>query len=440
MATKGERNHGSASRAPSRIKNFWLCHGTDTKGQSCGYMVPKGKAMCYACGHEPPAHVSGKDSAKKAPAKASGKGGKPAGTGDATEQTAAWVCRTCTNRAGDQWRNAGSLKACGKCVVHKGAAFGQKADGNTARAPQPAPSANEQRLAKQLADVKAELAKVQANAPEKEDAAGTMEVDAPEGEASLAAAVDKAYQELQAFKKLPQGLREQLAGYDETLAKLEAAHEAARAAKRGAKPLKQQLAEAEEWHGRAVKRANTAKNALAAQEEQARELAAAIETGRAELKALEVAVTTAKQQVATLGAQRNAECIGEVPPAVAALADTQDVISRDFANRVWAEREAQVESDKAELRRQLEAALSGGASNAADSTPSEGEDIGSIASLDGLAEDDSVWGKCEGDRAQRKRVLARHSASHRAKMANQIKTTFNSLSKTSASTSPFAKK
>ena len=36
--------------------NFWLCHGLN--GTPCGYMVPRGKAWCDACGNQPPAHVS----------------------------------------------------------------------------------------------------------------------------------------------------------------------------------------------------------------------------------------------------------------------------------------------------------------------------------------------------------------------------------------------
>ena len=37
-------------------RDFWSCNGCN--GKKCGYLVPRGKYFCDACGNQPPAHVS----------------------------------------------------------------------------------------------------------------------------------------------------------------------------------------------------------------------------------------------------------------------------------------------------------------------------------------------------------------------------------------------
>jgi hypothetical protein len=392
--------------APPR-KTHWECRGEH--GKACGYWVPLGTMYCNSCGHSPPAHVAQKP-AKKEGAEIGGRAAKPPAAG----------------------------KAKGK---GKGAA--EYTNGATQDAKKfAAEKAESAKLRAQLKEAAAKCAKLEADAGANlgaaHPAAGAMDVDAAGDDCTLAAAADKAREEVVQFKKIPESLRVHITGFDETLARLEATHESALAAKRNAKPLKQQLAEAEGWHDRAVKRADAAKAALAEQKEQARVLAESIEANIVALAALDAAVASAKAQVAVLGAQRNAERIGEPPLAATAPPASEELISRAFAEKVWTDHMVLVEKEKADLRNQLEAALHGGNGTPSEASPSEATDIGSIASLDGLADDDTAWGKC--DKAQRKKMLARHSATQRSQMAKDVKATFNSFNKTLATSSPFAKK
>ena len=66
--------------APSRNKTHWQCHGKDSKGQPCEYMVPMGKEMCMVCGHEPPEHISGTGGGKPSATGGKGNGRKAAGS------------------------------------------------------------------------------------------------------------------------------------------------------------------------------------------------------------------------------------------------------------------------------------------------------------------------------------------------------------------------
>ena len=52
------------------VGGYWLCSGCP--GKKCGYQVPRGKAWCDACGHQPPAHVSAVRTAARQPIKPSG--------------------------------------------------------------------------------------------------------------------------------------------------------------------------------------------------------------------------------------------------------------------------------------------------------------------------------------------------------------------------------
>ena len=400
-------HHGTAKiMAPTR-KTHWECRGEH--GKACGYWVPLGTMCCNSCGHSPPAHVAQKP-AKKGGAGNAGQPAKPPAAGKAR----------------------GKGKGAAECTVGATQAANKLA----------AEKAESAKLRVQLKEAAAKCAKLEADAGTGLGAAppagGAMDVDAAGDDGTLAAAADKAREEVAQFKNIPESLRAYISGFDETLARLEATHASALAAKRNAKPLKQQLAEAEGWHDRAVKRADTAKAALAAQQEQARALAESIQTDTAALAALDAAVVTAKAQVAVLGAQRNAERIGEPPVAATASPAAEELISRAFAEKVWADHMVLVENEKADLRNQLEAALQSGNGTSSEASPSEANDIGSIASLEGLADDDTAWGKC--DKAQRKKVLARHSATQRAQMAKDVKATFNSFTKTSVTSSPFAKR
>jgi hypothetical protein len=408
-----ERHHGSAHAMPP--PKHWLCHGKDAKGQPCGYMVPKGKAMCYACGHEPPEHISGAGSGKPKPPKGEGKDGKASDS----EQAADWLCKTCTNRSGAQWRNAGTLKECGKCSVHKGASFGQKA-GTTLQRPPSAPSASEQKLAKQLAEAQAELAKLSANATDSQEAdeAGTSE---------LANAVTVARDELKQLQDCSEFYRSLIPDFEQKLADAQGKVDAAAAARRAANPLKKQLEGAEQYQARMAKKLVDAKAGLEERRKGLVEAQAALEKQQAAVSEAELVVAKADAEVAALAARFALERNAAPAQATSVPADASTVVQVQahegyvtvaFAEEKWAEREAAFAAQIA----QLQAMVVQAEDAQSEAAPSETGDV----VPDFL--DDGAWSKVE--RGKRHKLLLKE----RDTLARNVRT---KLSKVALCKSPF---
>ena len=372
----------------------------------------------------------------------------------------AWLCKSCTNKAGAPWRNAGTLTTCGKCHIHKGAPFGQ----NVGRGPRDSPTtrvakgkrANDaavragldrvqkekQALALELKALRAaqaqgpEVAGAPANAPT-EDA--TMQDEGGEqGDklANIRAEIKLLKGDLAAYEALDVERRERfcahLGGYDAAVAQLQAKLEECYARQRGCRTLRQQLASAQSHEDKMAKAAKADTDALADMREKAAQLQKDIEAQAAKADKSAQDLAAAKAEVRALAAQRAAEADGSAPsaasvPSLATGADPPEgFVSVAFAEAKWQEREAAFAAQMAALQDLVAGSSHGGPASA---EPSEASDTADPASLDIDFEDDS-W-KSVGKEA-RKAIAAKH----RKVIVGRLAT---SISKVGKSASPFQK-
>ena len=384
------RHHGSAAMPPGGRKpgsaGFWLCHGC--RGQPCGYMVPRGKAWCDACGNQPPPHVSAprasaKDGNDK---KGSGAGGAATGKGD------------------------------GKAADNK----------------------KVQDLQAQLAAARKELAAAKA-VPTVAGAGGVLApaaaagADATDG-GDLDLAVQKARDKLKKLKELPTDLRELVAGgYDQCVTRLQDDLDAAYAARRATNPLKRQLESAEAHKVRMEKKLADAKAALLVQEEQLAALQQRIRDQQAAISDCEAAVVKAAAEVAAIATQLASESAPTAPLGSAALPGggaplpPAGYVSVAFAEEKWAEREQAYAAHLAQLQALVAAQSEDGTHSEA--APSE---AGDIISVEVLEADDEAWRTMA--KGKRRTVLRQE----RDALAKKVRQTLGKV--TAATACPFKKK
>jgi hypothetical protein len=359
-----------------------------------------------------------------------------------------WTCKACVNRDGAPWRNSGSLSACGKCKVAKGASFGAKAEASAC----PTVSTREgghrsaaellkqeqkhsAELRKELEAIRAarnaESSAAQASAPTAEAA---MLVDADGGSTVLLdEAVNVARNQQKELLALSTYQRSLLPDFGGTAAVAQATLDAALAARRAANPLRKQLETAETHQKTSRKQLAEAESVLVAKQEQMQLLQQEIVAQNEAITKATAKAAKADAEVAALAAAFAAERNVAAPPGAptsAAAADTLQpgFVSCAFANEQWQVREAQFTAQLAELR-----ALVSGPPNDAQSerAPSEVEPSEAGDGLDDDLDDDAAWGKVE--KGKRRGVLRRQ----RDRLAKDVRI---SLGKVSSAASPFTKK
>ena len=154
VGNRGGNGGGGSTSGPipamrgSGAAGHWLCHGV--AGKCCGYLVPRGKEWCDACGNHPPAHVTGVRSAPAA-GKSNGKGEGSGASGSAAISPGSpppdlrynWTCSNCSDGAAVTCTGKQPCRLCGQRApewVHKGLtqneellrkakAFGNRTDG-----------------------------------------------------------------------------------------------------------------------------------------------------------------------------------------------------------------------------------------------------------------------------------------------------------------------
>jgi myosin heavy subunit len=346
-----------------------------------------------------------------------------------------WVCKSCTNRAGKPWRNAGSLKECGNCHIHKGAAFGQVVECGPGESPT---TSTRQRVAKQmdvgkeLAAMRAELKKASAANAKLEAAlaasvspasaaAGTpgsaMEVenDNTHVPADLVAAVEQAKDELRQMEAFSEFNRSLIPDFPAKLSAARAKLDEACANKRAANPLKQRLESAEVHQAKSAKKLAAVKATLAAKEEELAALQEAIKKQNDAVTAAAANVAKADAEVALLAAQFASERSaaadtstvsgGSVAPA------PEGYVLSSFAEAKWQEREAQFAAQMAAVEALV---LGKPAEAAASAAPSEASDVQDVACLEFECEDEE-WKRVSRD--ARKAIAAKHRSAIAGKVA-----------------------
>ncbi len=257
-------------------------------------------------------------------------GGKGRRNGENASVKADWQCKSCTNRAGKPWRNAGSLTTCGSCHIHKGASFGQV----VVRGPGESPTsstrqrevAKESDVVKELAAMRAELKKANAANAKLEAAmaagpsaasaaAGApMEQDSDsDGTGSLNAAIAQARAKLKDVESLPESVRPYIGGeggYDGLVTAARGELQSALAARRAANPLKKQLEGAEVHQQKMARRLADAKSFLQNREDERTQILKQIEIQKAAVVEAEDAVAKADAEVAGLAAKFASERAG----------------------------------------------------------------------------------------------------------------------------------
>jgi hypothetical protein len=207
-------------------KGYWKCHGLDHKCQPCGYMVPRGKPYCDACGHQPPPQVSGKEGKGQGKGKAQPKA-KAEGTRQPARQPAA------DKRAADASKEASLLRA---QLQEKEKALAAERE------------AREKTVESRVAEIEARLMRAPAGGPA--SAVGPAAGDPTEDAKLATEEVKAANLLLQEIQNITPGSREAFfghlgGGYEEALARAKERVDAAFAKRRGLKGLEAQLASAE---------------------------------------------------------------------------------------------------------------------------------------------------------------------------------------------------
>ena len=372
----------AGSRKPNNA-DFWFCHGFSNK--PCGYMVPRGKAWCDACGNQPPPHVSAIRVHGAAGGSVQDSAAKPAGDADQRVKQSEKKLRATEEK----------LKAVQKELE------AAKAKPETATPGGPPPAAG----------------------PAGGGAADTSELDA---------AVLRARDKLKKLKDLPEEVREFVAGgFAECVAKLQGELDAAYAARRAANPLKKQLESAEAHKSRMEKKLADARAALLAREEELAEIQKRIQVQQAAVREAEASAAKASTEVAALVAQYASERTTAPAPEDMELGGAPQPqppdgwVSVAFAEEKWAEREQEFTRQLA----QLQALVAGGAEDGGQSEASPSE-AGDVIPADQL-EDDEAWRNIEP--GKRRSVLRQE----RNALAKRVRI---NLGKVSSAASPFKKK
>jgi DNA repair exonuclease SbcCD ATPase subunit len=380
-------------------KRWWDCHGKDCKGQPCGYRVPAGCIACNACGHQPPAHISGAGAATT-PGRRDRKQGADANKGA-----------------------KGRGKGCGKPEV-----------------PLTTGASAEKQLKKEKHELQLQVDKLtkeskqlkaaSAGGPLPGTAVDSDSMDQDPGDASattLAAAITQARDELRQLQDCTEFYKSLIPDFGTALAAAQRKLEEATAARRAANPLKVQLEGAEGYQTRMAKKLADAKAGLAAKHQQLAEAQAALERQQAAVAEAEATAAKADAEVAVLAArfasERNAppaQATNAVPPARPAeqAPPAAGYVTIAFAEEKWAEREALYQQQMAQLQSLV-------AAQADEDTASEaGEsDIGQVIG-------DEVWNKVE--KGKRKTLLRKEKEA----LATKVRA---GIGKVSMASSPFKK-
>ena len=379
-------------------KTHWLCKGTSLNGEACNCWIPLGRRWCDFCGHMPPAHVTSPELRK-----GGGKGSNGGKVDDAK-----------SGRKGNGKGKGGKRPS----------AHDQRTKELEDKLAKVSKEAATARKAQQVAEAKAKAA--EARGAEATAVCEMVIDDNDEGESTPDQKIQAAQEKLRYAREAPDGMRAAFAiRYDEYIAQLEQELEDAKASKREGKSLKVQLEQAELYQERAAKRAEKARASLQESEQQMDALLQKMELQKAEVETREEQCLAAKATVSAL-ATRMAEQLAVEPPPTAAAEHTkhppEGFVSIAFAEEKWAEREAQV----AEQIAQLQALVTTYAST-------QGESLSDVANASGDVEnleDDEVWNTVE--RGKRKAVLGKQ----RDALATKVRT---SLAKVSGHASPFKK-
>ena len=309
-----------------------------------------------------------------------------------------WTCKSCkVNKDGKQvpFTNFGHRTECFSCGLSKGVCFGGKCSsdnpsrsvngaggrlsartGDGKRGDETPPAFAEKQLRKELEQRKKELSVYKADAKlakaqaEKAAPVGTTGKEQADDDASMedtppahGDAAQALREQLKALKSSPEVLHSLWpGGLEGQLEALQAELAAVDEANRNAMPLETQMRQKQGWKNRAVKRADTARKALEAKEEQLTELMEQVEEHRRELAAHEAAIASATEQIAALADRRAAELKDDKPlgPAVEtspAASDTlQQIVAKEVAAAVAAAR-TEWEQDANNRWQQGEAAL-----------------------------------------------------------------------------------
>ena len=248
---------------------FWLCHGLTHKGKPCGYMVPRGTAMCDCCGHMPPAHVfcptSGKGGGKGG-GSPGGKGSKPAKGGGKGK----------AGKPDDKLQKALEAKA-------------------QAEAQSKAAAKTQSALEAEIKQLKEAAAAGPKPGPEQ-----AMELDHGGTEAHLLAldtAIEAAKLEQKELLASTNFQKSFMADFEAAVAGAQAKVDGAILARREANPLKKQLEGAEGAQQRSAKRLAAAGEQLLALGKAAEEATAAVATQQGVLAAAEEAHARAHGQL-----------------------------------------------------------------------------------------------------------------------------------------------
>ncbi len=258
--------------------------------------------------------------------------------------------------------------------------------------------------------------------------------------AAADAAIKEAAARLKAVKDIPESLRAELCdhkgGYEAMLVAAEAAKTQALAAKRGTKSLKEQVEAKEDFIERTSKSHQAAVAKVEATLAEQTELQKKLDHQRRLSTKLEEDLKLAHSELYQLRAraaeeQRAKAGAGSAGPAATEAASVGPLqvptgcVSIAFAEEKWAEREAAVSQQIAQLQA-LVCQAETHSTAASEVSPSE---VGELDSVEQL-EEDEAWSKVE--RGRRKAVLRRE----RDVLAVKVRT---SLAKVSCAASPFVK-